>query len=108
MYFPDVENATDVTYGVFYFITGFGGFAPPNLYRDYMARVASHGYVVLGSWPLVTGEGFCGIDFSPEAHLANIEYVSIASMFYSSIRYQLIVKQLSGFIKVCYIYVLVN
>ena len=41
-----------------------------------MERVASHGYVVLGSWPLVTGEGFCGIDFSPEAHLENIEYVT--------------------------------
>ena len=82
MYYPDPDNNTlpaGTTFGVYYLITGFGGFAPPHLYRDYMSRVASHGYVVLGSWPLVTGEGIGDINFTAEAHVNNIEYVSDSS-----------------------------
>lgn len=77
VFYPDPANITeDTTFGVYYFITGWGGFLYPHSYAEYLSRVASHGYVVMGSWPLVTGEGLGTANYSAEAHLENIEYVS--------------------------------
>ena len=84
VYYPDPDNNTlpaGTTFGVYYYITGYGGILPAHLYRDYLSRIASHGYVVLGSWPLVTGEGVGGINFTAGAHINNIEYVSDSSSF---------------------------
>ena len=64
------------TYGVFYFIPGFFGVIPPALYDDLMFNVAAHGYVGISVWPVSTGEGIGQANFSAEAHVENIAFVS--------------------------------
>ena len=73
VYYP-TNFTEDVTFGVFYFISGFFGITPPALYEDLMTSVAAHGYVVIAPWPISNGED--GVNFTAEAHVANIAFVS--------------------------------
>lgn len=61
------------TYGVLYFIPGFYGVIPPLLYSDVLEMIAAHGYVVLSTWPLSSGDE--DIDFLADAHFKNIAYL---------------------------------
>ena len=58
---------------VHYFIGGFGGVMPSFSYSTVLSSIASHGYVVAGTWPLVADGGS---NFSMEAHQDNIKWVS--------------------------------
>ena len=82
MFFPDETNMTEsYTYGVFYFVPGFFGVIPPAFYDDLMIDIAAHGYVVISVWPLSTGDGVGEANFTAEAHIENIEFVSRCFQF---------------------------
>jgi hypothetical protein len=77
VYYPaDTSNK----YAVLYFVPGLFGTVPPRLYDDLLAAISAHGYVTLSPWPLANGEGATDFNFTAEAHLANLDYVS-AQMF---------------------------
>ena len=71
VWFPAMEE----TFGIWYYIGGVAGLFPGGVYGDLMTKVAAHGYVVIAVWPLSSADPLP--DFSPEAHMANIEWVCI-------------------------------
>ena len=72
VYYPrDVDE-----YAVFYYVGGVDGLFPPEIYGDLMTNIATHGYVVAGTWPLRGQDGF---NFSHYAHFENIEWVRTPS-----------------------------
>ena len=75
MYYP--TNLTEsFMFGVFYYIPGFFGIVPPALYDDLLTSVAAHGYVAISTWPVSNGDGVGSGNYSAEAHIENVNWVS--------------------------------
>ena len=87
VYYPENNNNT---YGVLYFVPGLFGIVPPRLYDDLITSVAAHGYVAISVWPPANGEGALNFNFTAEAHVENINYVS-ESLMLENLRCELLV-----------------
>merc|ERR1712080_497445 len=60
------------TFPVHYFVTGFDGIIPGFSYSDVLRAIASHGYIVAGTWAL---RGADGVNFTHTAHQENIKWL---------------------------------
>ena len=43
-------------FGVFFFIGGWEGLVPATIYHTLLSKVAAHGFIVVGPWPLSSDE----------------------------------------------------
>ena len=69
MYYPVGRTEQ---FPVHYFVGGFDGIVPASGYSTVLKAVASHGYIVAGSWALRGAEG---ANFTHQAHMENVKWV---------------------------------